>query len=67
MDEVDRAQTEIEYALGNLVRKARRMAPPEPTECCLNCGAHIASGRRWCDPGCRDDWVRVNAGNRARR
>jgi len=35
--------------------------PQDATGVCLNCGAKIAEGLRWCDADCRDDWQHRNA------
>jgi hypothetical protein len=45
-----------EYALA----AARQPAAPEATGFCLNCGAALAQGLRWCDPDCRVDWERLD-------
>ncbi len=31
---------------------------PPTAGACLNCGAPLKDGLRWCDAHCRDDWQR---------
>ncbi len=58
MDEADLAQTEIDHRLRGCIAVAAQSEPVPDTGECLNCGEPLAPGRRWCDAGCRDDWVR---------
>lgn len=59
MDEVDRAQVEIEHALLGQMAAARAEASIAATGKCLNCGQALPRRMRWCDAGCRDDWTRL--------
>ena len=55
MDEVDRAQAQMEMMEQLIPRRVQDNAPCA-TGVCLWCGAPVAEGRRWCDADCRDDW-----------
>lgn len=59
MDEIDRAQTEIEHQLRGRLAAAVTRDSAEATGACLNCGEPLPPGHRWCDAHCRDDWVRL--------
>ena len=58
MDEVDRAQVEIEHALLDRMAAVRGRMEAQAVGACLNCGEPLPRGVRWCDAGCRDDWSR---------
>lgn len=58
MDEVDRAQVEIEHALLDRMAAVRGRMEAQAVGVCLNCGEPLRQGVRWCDAGCRDDWAR---------
>lgn len=62
MDEVDRAQVEIEHALLGRLAAARETSSVTSTGKCLNCGHPLPRRMRWCDAGCRDDWARLSCG-----
>jgi len=64
MDEVDRAQVEIEHALLGRMAAAREYSTVAATGKCLNCGQPLSRKMRWCDAGCRDDWARLLAKRR---
>lgn len=57
-DDADRADETLEFLLSLELRKAQHCAHPEATGTCLNCGAFVTDGARWCDADCRDDWER---------
>jgi hypothetical protein len=56
MDDVDRADQQIEQTLAAALAKAKRNAPAsqEPRGECYFCGEPVAPGMRWCDVFCRD-------------
>lgn len=58
MDEVDRAQIEIEHAMLDRMAAVRGRMEACAIGVCLNCGESLSEGMRWCDAGCRDDWSR---------
>ncbi|GAB4173788.1 MAG: hypothetical protein Fur0039_15370 [Rhodocyclaceae bacterium] len=60
-DEADRAQAAIDTLLAAAIAGAKKHGGPLPTGFCLNCGAPIEEGRRWCDADCRDDWQSASA------
>jgi hypothetical protein len=58
-DEADISQDRLEKE--DAIR--RKYAPAnklevEPNGTCLNCGEVVASGVRWCDKHCQDDWAK---------
>lgn len=55
MDEIDRAQDEVERSLAESLR-SRRSAGPAPTGRCLWCDEILDDVKRWCSPECRDQW-----------
>ena len=55
MDEADAANEHIERERNALLAH-RKPSGPVATGRCLNCGAVLARGLRWCDSACRDDW-----------
>lgn len=55
MDEIDRADAEIERSLAEAAR-TRHPAGPVPTGRCLYCDEIVGDQRRWCGPDCRDQW-----------
>jgi hypothetical protein len=55
MDEIDRAQNEVERSLGEAMR-LRKPEGPVATGRCLYCESLLEPGRRWCDSICREDW-----------
>lgn len=68
MDEVDRAQLEIEIHQLSLINNREKPATIEATGYCLNCDEKLepcpkaiedqeqSIPQRWCDEDCRDDW-----------
>ncbi|MDR0701309.1 MAG: hypothetical protein LBF61_02700 [Azoarcus sp.] len=54
-DLADLAQAEQER-LAATSAPYRKPAAPAATEFCLNCGAPVPAGKRWCGVECRDDW-----------
>lgn len=57
MDQIDRANDIADLERTIALRNAAATAPAaEPTGACLNCGAKLKRGRRWCDAECREDW-----------
>lgn len=60
-DEADRAQAAIERFIDAAIARAKKPGGPSPTGFCLNCGAALDEGRRWCDADCRDDWQRYQS------
>lgn len=64
MDDIDRAQNEVERTLAEALR--RRSSPgPVATGRCLYCDELVADAHRWCDTDCRGGWERE--ARRARR
>jgi hypothetical protein len=57
MDEVDRAQVQVE-ALTRYPQK--KPEGPPPAGYCLYCAEPLPHPQRWCDPHCRDDWAVLN-------
>lgn len=64
MDELDRAEEEIEYELAEALRQ-RKPAGPQPTGYCHWCGDPVEVGHRWCDQSCERSWEHVD--NRRRQ
>lgn len=60
MDDIDRAQVNIEALTKNPPRKPEG---PAATGFCLNCDHPLPEGLRWCDGLCRDDWVKYGSYN----
>lgn len=56
-DDADRAQerAELEAELEEKYGKPRKSSP-KATGFCLECGARLPHGQRWCDAECRDSW-----------
>lgn len=40
----------------DLALQQRRPEGPQETGVCLACEEPVATGRRWCDASCRDQW-----------
>lgn len=56
MDNIDRAQQELE-AYATLVKPPdANKKEAKPTGFCLYCGERIPKGQRWCDAECHADW-----------
>lgn len=55
MDDVDRADAEVERYLAEAVSK-KKPEGPQPTGRCLWCDEVVADYQRWCGPSCRDQW-----------
>jgi hypothetical protein len=58
-DEADLSQESMEKE----AEIRRKYATPsklevDPIGTCLNCGESVASGVRWCDKDCQDDWIK---------
>lgn len=67
-DLVDLAQAQNERLDAIRLKNCRLQASrplQDPTGVCLNCGELVSDGLRWCDPECRDDWVRLNKRGKA--
>jgi hypothetical protein len=60
MDEIDRADAEVERSLAEAIRK-RRPPGPAPTGLCLYCEEVVDDDSRWCDIECRELWERLNS------
>lgn len=56
MDDVDKAQHEIEAIVTSKMEALKPHRDAEPTGECLWCGEPLPDGRRWCDADCRDHW-----------
>lgn len=55
MDNIDRAQQELE-AYATLVKPPdANKKEAKPTGFCLYCGERISKGQRWCDSECHAD------------
>ncbi len=54
-DDIDRAQNEIERALGEAMR-LRRPTGPAANGFCHYCEEPIGDGARWCNVECREGW-----------
>lgn len=57
MDEIDRADAEVERNLAQALRQ-RRPAGPVATGRCLFCDEIVGDQRRWCGVECREAWER---------
>lgn len=55
MDEIDRANEQAEH-FRRVAERVRKPKGPKGTGFCLNCGADVATSRRWCDQDCRDEY-----------
>lgn len=55
MDQLDRAEEEIEAELAEALRQRKPGGPP-PTGFCHYCGEPLEPGWRWCGHGCEDEW-----------
>ncbi|MDR1646826.1 MAG: hypothetical protein LBR88_02170 [Zoogloeaceae bacterium] len=60
-DLADLAQLQQEHLDAFTRAGAWKPVAPEATGFCLNCGAPLAQGLRWCDTDCRDDWQEMDA------
>lgn len=60
MDDIDRANDQVDRETEQLINQARK-SHPEATATgeCLYCGGEVKPGFRWCCPECRDDWEMV--------
>ncbi|MCC6195703.1 MAG: hypothetical protein IT518_14665 [Burkholderiales bacterium] len=60
MDIVDQAEAlaEHERERGIAAARARAAVMVEWSPTCLNCDEPTPAGARWCDPACRDDYLR---------
>jgi len=56
VDESDRATEQEMMANAIALATIRNRKMIEATGACLNCREPVASGLRWCDTDCRDDW-----------
>ena len=56
MTTLDDKATEFEELRRADALKMRKPDGPEACGACLNCGAYLGDGLRWCDQDCRDDW-----------
>ena len=59
MDDGDRANRLMERERTAAATMRRPEGPAAIGEC-LWCGEPLEPGLRWCGPGCRDDWARLN-------
>lgn len=62
-DVLDLAQEQTEYLHEKRIKELRTRAGTlevQPTGYCLSCGETVATGRRFCDADCRDDWQKSN-------
>jgi hypothetical protein len=55
VDEVDRADQEVEHALARALSK-RRPEGPAANGYCHYCDEPVADWMRWCDIDCREAW-----------
>lgn len=55
MTTLDDKATEFEELRRADALKMRKPDGPEACGACLNCGAYLGDGLRWCDQDCRDD------------
>lgn len=57
MDDIDRANDQVDKETEQLINQARKSQPEAAaTGACLYCGDEVKPGFRWCSPECRDDW-----------
>lgn len=65
MELLDHAQLEIERTLERSIMKLKAQESRyKPTGVCLYCGQPLKDGKRWCDSGCRDDYLKYCTGEK---
>lgn len=58
MDDADMTQERIERGAPFLLAASRKPEGPVATGRCLYCDEIVGDDQRWCDSGCRDEWMR---------
>jgi hypothetical protein len=58
MDDADMCQERIEKEAPFLLAASRKPEGPVATGRCLYCDEIVGDDQRWCDSGCRDEWMR---------
>lgn len=59
-DEIDRASDLEQSSRDYAIESARQYKSPVATGLCLFCSAEVASGMRWCNTECRNDYERYS-------
>ena len=54
VDEVDRANEQIEKGIADTLKTIDTTIPKNTTGRCLTCGVSVPDERRWCSAECRD-------------
>jgi hypothetical protein len=60
VDEVDRANEQIEKGIEDTLKNINTTIPKNVTGRCLACGENITDERRWCNADCRDNYEKTN-------
>ena len=59
VDEVDRANEQIEKGIEDTLKNIDTTIPKNMTGKCLSCGQSVDDERRWCNADCRDNYEKI--------